>query len=230
MATGSTSVPLIEDLLEPCELGTVGIDEVARLGRRYDGEAKWLGSKVFVLTALTCMAVYFATPGVRRSPWYFYGARATVAVALCLEFFRGYLHFMFPYSSHLVFSGMADNVGVRSNPAALGFVAIVTHQFGAANLLLGAMYAVPFLYPDPYHRLLLYTCSVTCAVRAIQNYQQHCGCFRFFRAALPKWLTGGDAETRKKAPPGKTVQDIQAITQVLGLFMATAAWWWAPPL
>merc|ERR1719291_649036 len=99
-------------------------------------------------------------------------------------------------------------------------MAILTHQFGAANLLLGALYGMLLLFPDPAHRDLVYALSVTFVVRAIQAYQTRCRLF--FVPALPRWLQDGDGETRKKAPPGKTAQDVQVLLQLVGLGLAWA--------
>merc|ERR1712023_302046 len=114
-------------------------------------------------------------------------------------------------------------VNVRHNKAALALTATVTHQFGAANLLLGCMYAVPLLFPDPRCASLIYALAVTLLVRVVQNYQSRYAATRFFRAALPKWLLNGDVDSRKKAPPGKTIQDIQVVVQMVGFGLAVAA-------
>eukprot|EP00927_Polykrikos_kofoidii_P054670 TRINITY_DN49059_c0_g1_i1.p1 TRINITY_DN49059_c0_g1~~TRINITY_DN49059_c0_g1_i1.p1 ORF type:complete len:227 (-),score=32.54 TRINITY_DN49059_c0_g1_i1:63-743(-) len=218
------SDPLVQ-LFQPTEWG---VTDVEMLGRREQlgrlSEFQCLTIKCLSLTVLTCAVVFaFSPANPPSSSWCLYGAMATLGFAMVLEFVRGYLHFLFPYSSHLICSGMADIVDIRDKDAPLALVATVTHQFGAANLLLGAMYAAVFLFPDPAHHSLVFALSITFVVRVIQANQMQCGAINFFRPALPRWLSQGDTETRKKAPPGKTAQDVQVFVQLAGLCMAVAA-------
>jgi len=219
-----------EDLLQPLEWG---VTDVETLGKRDPSEFNRLAfGKVLPLTVLTTSVLFVFTPSAPPgSSRYFWGARAVVCFALLMELVRGYLHFFFPYSSHLVFSGLADTCRLRPATSGepnlhrvlgLALTAMVTHQFGAANLVLGFMYAAPLLFPDPTYGQLVYTLVVTFIVRVIQSLQtQTCP---FFVPAFPKWLRETDAGSRKKAPPGKTFQDVQILLQIAGLAMAFAAY------
>eukprot|EP00929_Paragymnodinium_shiwhaense_P052991 TRINITY_DN26532_c0_g3_i1.p1 TRINITY_DN26532_c0_g3~~TRINITY_DN26532_c0_g3_i1.p1 ORF type:complete len:222 (-),score=39.87 TRINITY_DN26532_c0_g3_i1:296-961(-) len=210
-------------MLDLFEAKEWNVTEVDTLGTRSANEAKKLGAKLVTLSLLTTGLVCAFMPRPLDGSVCLLVAKVVLIFALFMEFVRGYLHFFWPYSSHLTVSGMADNVNIRHNEAALGLVAQVTHQFGAANLLLGCMYAPPLLFPDPHNASLVYALAVTLVVRIVQAYQRSCKATTFFQAALPKWLAGGDLATRQKAPPGKSLQDLQILVQLIGMAAAVAA-------
>eukprot|EP00419_Tripos_fusus_P029618 CAMPEP_0172700962 /NCGR_PEP_ID=MMETSP1074-20121228/31287_1 /TAXON_ID=2916 /ORGANISM="Ceratium fusus, Strain PA161109" /LENGTH=161 /DNA_ID=CAMNT_0013522433 /DNA_START=26 /DNA_END=508 /DNA_ORIENTATION=- len=153
-------------LLPAVEWGVSDVEGLGQSPREFKVLAAKVLSAALVATALLCLAM----PGVEGS-WCLFGAKAALFFAFFSEFVRGFLHFFWPYSSHLVFSGMADNINARHHRAELALIAMITHQFGAANLLLGSMYAEPLLFPNPHNSSLVFALGITLAVRVVQNYQ-----------------------------------------------------------
>lgn len=223
----------VPDMTVPKEWGVVGQEEIELLGVT-KADFRCLLLKVLTPSLACTAAVVLYMPHPKLA-WDLQFARFVMLWAFFMEMVRGWLHFLFPYSSHCVVSGMADTCKCRHHPMSLAILAVVTHQFGAANLILGFLYGILLVclkfqhYADDL-KVFALAMAATTIVRFVQAANSMGpASLRFFRAALPLgFLQGKSVDDRKKAPPGKTMQEVQIVIQLAGMAATACAWMQAP--